>query len=311
MKLVTAFALLGAAAASIILLGCAVPTVKYTRFDNSHTRKSPDDVADTYVLSKTMLHFVAAEDQTLKLTAIPSESRDVILGITPISKFGVTTSVTLTKAKDSDLVAAVSSSVEDKRSEYVKSVGSLLGSIVTLGAASSKGESNVESACEVGSCLIRSGNEIIVDTYELIKQNSTAGTDSRQASNYILKEAVGGVIIKLGSISVGAVPPDALLLDDDVIEKASHVFLYSACRPASIDVVDSNNKAAHLSFRLADPRYVEMVAFPTKGKLTAQDSCGVSVTSETPSTESNVDVAKSVVDQLKDLADQLKKQKKP
>jgi len=54
-----------------------------------------------------------------------------------------------------------------------------------------------------------------------------------------------------------------------------------------------------------------MVAFPTKGKLTAQDSCGVSVTSETPSTESNVDVAKSVVDQLKDLADQLKKQKKP
>jgi hypothetical protein len=62
--------------------------------------------------------------------------------------------------------------------------------------------------------------------------------------------------------------------------------------------------------RVADPRFVQRVQFPTKGSITAHSECGVSVASEAASGDSGAAIVAALSTEAKAIKDALDSSKK-
>jgi hypothetical protein len=270
---------------------CAVPSVKYTVFRAESPRTDISEYADTYMLGKTQLtlEFKPSKspdgedmrdlDVSLRRIEDPSYS----FGMSPWNRwYGVTTRVSLVKIDNTQIVQSVTVAVEDKRKEFIESSFKLLGTIAQLTvAAAAPGETPVKSP------------PIVVDTSSELKRSKCG----RAACSPI--PVVPSNWGANATLEVGAVPPDAIDVNTVVtasfLDRANKVFFSSACRQATLTVRDIKSSDATLvkHFSLADPRFVQIIALPTKGQITAHTECGYSVLPENVVLESNTDVAET------------------
>src|SRR5690606_17965840 len=109
------------------------------------------------------------------------------------------------------------------------------------------------------------------------------------------------------AVTVGPLPPDAVAVEE-VIGKKTNSFIYAACRKATVQFKTKDGKVHSTEVRISDPRHVQRVAFPIKGKIVVHSQCGVSVTSEKDTgVASNADLFKAIAEQAKALKEAFKK----
>jgi hypothetical protein len=75
--------------------------------------------------------------------------------------------------------------------------------------------------------------------------------------------------------------------------------VFSACRAATIKF-NYQGRSYEKRVKINDPNYFQKVGFPTKGKVTFHDECGVSVSSESESgVSSGAEIAEALAAQGK------------
>jgi hypothetical protein len=266
---------------SAALGGCALPTATYTKLTGPMT----ETPADTFELATTQLQVKKTgvtenDDPIYEVSVIRAGDSKAVFGITPNRKwYGVNTTLSITKVANTPLVDSISSEVEDKRVEFIKSAAKLVGTVIGVGnAAPAAGQLDKPQ---------------IYDLQPLL-----AATNNRKA---VTIDIASGL-----KIEVDEVPPEAVETSTLPIDELSRVFIYSACRPAKLKVT-SNNQDSFIKLAVADSRYVQFVAFPAKGKIQSHSQCGISVLPEKASVTSDIDLAQTALDEVLKLREQLNK----
>jgi len=270
---------------SAALAGCALPTATYTKIDAPASAVGKNTPADTFELATTQLQVKQTgvtdnDDPIYEVSVIRAGDAKVVYGITPNRKwYGVNTTLSITKVANTPLVDSISSEVEDKRVEFIKSAAKFVGTVIGVGNAAAA-SSQISKA----------------EIYKL--QPLLDGTKDR---NPVTISVASGL-----KIEIDAVPPDAVEASSLSLKDMSRVFFYSACRAAKITTT-SNNQDAHIKVAVADSRFVQFVAFPLKGKIQTHTQCGVSVLPEKATVTSDIDLAQTALDEVLKLREQLNK----
>jgi hypothetical protein len=277
------------------LYGCAVPSTKYTLYSQGGEREKISKTADTYMLAKTQLTISrrnndagGEETSAIEVLLRKIEDPNYSFGITPWNRwYGVKTQIALTKVENTQLVQSLSVSVEDKRTEFIESAFKLLGTIAQI-PISQKGEAEEKSKLKKFPA--------VVDASQIIKSCQRTACERE-----LLKTSEWGVS---ASISVAEVPPDAIDIKHvsapGFLLEASGVFFASACRQATIRISGIENSESDLvqHFSLADPNYVQAIALPNSGTITAHSECGYSVVPQNVELKPDTDVADKFFEEL-------------
>jgi hypothetical protein len=270
-----------------LVTGCATPNVKYGVFTQDSPRTDPAPYADTYMLAKTVLtvsreQSADGQEESHKVTLRRIEDSTRSFGITPWNRMGVTTRLSLAKIDNTQLVQSVTVSVEDKRVEYIGEAFKLLSTITGVAPAAAPSTSKINRF------------PLVIDTYQLMGYHSC---DRNTCTIKVLdtnRDPLDATLI------VSPTPPDAIDVGAAVekLNSAGGVFFSSACRQATLRVSIPGNDDLVSNFSLADPRYVQVVALPAKGVITAHSECGYSVVPEEVKLQSNLTVADSFFTEL-------------
>jgi hypothetical protein len=251
------------------LSACSVnPTVRYVEALSQGDIARQSGLIDSFYRQKNELAIqfkpvdAAGKQLADPLVIVNRKREDTTRRIMMINAdpFWSKTTVNLTKVPDTDLIASASAEVVDRRAEIITSVGSVLKIILPLaaGAAALPGEPKCKSLA-VEPCI-----------WALpVESNSEANHET----------AAPGL-----TINWGAVPKTAIAVNDstyrDFLSKPQKGMFYSACREVALKYVlndDSNKTVFTWSGKIADPGFVEFVAFPKSGQIEFHSQCGVSV----------------------------------
>jgi len=290
-----------------LLAGCATPRVKYGIFTQTSPREDLNSFSDTYMLQKTMLSVTrtstAKEGEQAEtayhvaLRRIEDTTRS--FGISSWNRYGVTTSIALVKIDNTQLVQTVTVSVDDHRKEFIGQAFKLLGTLSGIGAA------GAPSAREDG----RRHFPFELDTLSWLTEKNCLRNSS--CDEKVMAEDMYGLDAWL---TVEPVPPDALPVDiaeDGLMNGATGVLVIAACRQATFRMNDPNAEDDMVvNFSMADPRFVQVVALPTKGQIKAHSECGYSVTHEDVELQSDLDVANTFFQELQKYKSGMDKAKK-
>jgi hypothetical protein len=281
---------------SAALCGCALPTATYTKIeiDKPATSVGKETPADTFELATTQLQVKqtgVTEDKKpiYEVSVIRAGDGKVVYGVTPNRKwYGVNTTLSITKVANTPLVDSISSEVEDKRVEFIKSAAKFVGTVI--GATAGAG---------AGAAAAAPSPSKDIDMPEIYKlQPSFDKNKDRAAVTFTVANGL--------SIEVEAVPADAVQASTLDMKDMSRVFFYSACRPAKIKA-RTNGQDSFIKVAVADSRFVQFVAFPAKGKIQTHTQCGISVLPEKATVTSDIDVAQAALDEVLKLREELNK----
>lgn len=286
-------------AGSILAVGCAAPKVKYREFTQQNLRTDISSYSDTYMLAKTAIDVTLSEDfetgdETFEVHLRRVEDSGRSFGMSPWSRYGVVTHVSIVKIDNTQLVQSASVSVEDNRIEYVAKAFKVVSSLSGLGLFGAAEEGGADST--------RAIFPVSIDTQELLKSDKSC---LRGACTLDTSESSHGIN---ATLDVGEVPPDAIEVTElgAFLDSPQGVLFASACRQAKLEIEINNSRSNLVSnFSLADPRFVQVIRLPYKGTITAHSECGYSVVSEEVELVSDLDVADSVLSELKKLNEQL------
>ncbi|MFJ2485978.1 hypothetical protein [Pseudomonas sp. NPDC087639] len=264
---ITSTLLLGVATLS----GCSVnPTVRYVEASSVGEAARQPRLIDSFYRQKNELTIefkpvdAAGKKAAAPLTVTNRRLEDTTRRIMMIGAdpFWSRTTINLTKVPDTDLIASASSEVVDRRAEIVTSVGSVLKVIlpVAMGVTGGPGKPKCNSL--------------------LLEPCSWAlGPETTERKDLI--EAAPGLTVNWGDVPETAVPVEDPAYKE-FLSKPQKGLFYSACREVALSYViaDSVNRTIY-SWRgkVADPNFVEFVAFPKSGQLEFHNQCGVSVKS--------------------------------
>jgi hypothetical protein len=299
---------------TLLISGCiATPKVQYAKV--SGPDELPAKAFDTYFLQSSQIEIDSDEPSEqdsaspakkkaskpatkrvdLKIVSTPQEFTAFKLAMVKNDPFWQRTSLNLTKHSNTELVQEAGSSVANNSVEIINQVGAFAKAVVPLAAAFAVGEKP----------LLLSSLPAKIDVQREITKLPADGRGE------VPLRPIPGVLITLGPI-----PPDAIEASKLKFPLASERFLYSACRTADVNVTvqsDGSKKTQSFSSRVkvADPNYIQQVAFPPKGKITAHSECGVSVVSEpTDNTANALVLGTAVAVQAKALSDAIAASKK-
>jgi hypothetical protein len=289
--------ILVAAAAGFVVTGCtAVPTVEYLKVTRDNAGQLDGREIDSYYLAGTVITLSRKQIDgkmmdDVVVQAQPAEFTDFKLALRRAGSFGVKTNVNFVKIENTGLVQEAGVDVVDNRIEYINKAG---GALVKLAALT--GFSTTEFSLENLPMQIR-----------LVERPAELGTDGKAVE--ITENGV--------TIAIKTVPVDAKALEKVAFPLRSNAFLYSACREAIIKFAvpkgkDSNGNAiaeTHVhTVKVADPRFIQQVGFPIKGKVKTHSQCGVTVqTDKDGNIASPGAVTEAVLTQLQALKDQHEK----
>lgn len=282
------------------LSACAVrPSVSYSKITTDTPASS--DITDSFYLQSSLITITAggkgdsksAEDLIIK--SEPLEYPDFKVGIATHSSWlgTVNTMVNLTKIDNTALVKSAGIETVDHRIDAIKAVGGIIATAAPLFAfAATEG-------------LSASSLPWSAKAYVQIAENQAA------ADSETPFEMKNGVTLKLGKLPVDARPISQLPL------ASTNVFVYAACRDAELkfkyrQVVDNTatTKNVTKTFKIADPRFFQVVAFPVKGNVAMHSECGVSVTTAADGVASTFDIAGALAAQGKAIKDAIDAAKK-
>ncbi|MCL4712768.1 MAG: hypothetical protein KJZ73_16120, partial [Pseudorhodoplanes sp.] len=105
------------------------------------------------------------------------------------------------------------------------------------------------------------------------------------------------------SIRYGPVEPSATPRSQFNFAHARSVYIYSACRDATLVFEHPAGRRHSATVRIADPNFIETIALPVKGKVSAQSACGVSVSSDPVKTNTTLEVLNALLDAAKTVRD--------
>lgn len=192
----------------------------------------------------------------------------------------VRTNLNLEKVPDTCLVTAVGAEVADHRLEAIEKLGGALATGVGI--------------------LALPGTPPALPPPQPAEINLLKELDDATIGR-------GGGVIRLAgkaggdwTLRVHALPADAIERAQMPVAIPMRGLYYAACRAAQLEGAPGAPPLLRLA--VSDPRYVQFVAFPKKGKVTFHAQCGVSTTSEADDgTTSSAALANAVAEQLKAL----------
>jgi hypothetical protein len=242
---------------ALVLAGCAaVPTLEYNKIEKP-TQLRGDEI-DTFYLQASRITLERGEISktadgkatvTVVVTSRPIEFADFKFALRKADPIGVRTSLNLTKIENSDLIKEAGTEVVDNRIETIKKVAAGVTTLTTF-----KAEKELDPA------------SLPIQFDDPAKNVSEEGGVVHSADKRVV-------------VTVGPKPVDALKVSDLPTPLVTQSLLYAACRTATVEyLIDGKRHQAEL--KISDPRYVQRVAFPVKGKITMHSQCGVSVSSE-------------------------------
>jgi hypothetical protein len=284
---------------SAALCGCALPTATYTKIAEAETSLDKKIPADTFELATTQVQvkqtgLTKDEKPIYEVSVIRAGDAEAVYGVTANRKwYGVNTTLSITKVANTPLVDSISSEVEDKRVEFIKSAAKFVGTLIGIGdgpgGAAASTSKNIDKA----------------DIYKL--QDSLDDLDKGKSENDLKDRKATNIPLANGlSIDIDAVPTDAIETSKLELDKMSRVFFYSACRPAKIKST-INGQDSFIKVAVADSRFVQFVAFPAKGKIQTHTQCGISVLPEKATVTPDIDVAQAALDEVLKLREELNK----
>lgn len=243
---------------ALLVSACTVlPKIELIKITSPADLKG--DEVDTFALQKSRIQIVqngtkkinGKEVPTLDISSIPEEFTDFKLGIRRADSFGIKTNLNLTKFPNTELIKEAGTEVIDTRVELIGQIGSIVTKIVPILFAA--GDLNPNS--------LPKG----INTLVLLKTSNV----ERAASSPI--DAADGVKVEFGPLPVDAVETSSM--------PASQVgasLVYSACRAAKVSFAFSGERYVQ-TVKISDPRYLQRVSLPIKGKVSFHTECGVSV----------------------------------
>jgi hypothetical protein len=257
-----------------LLVGCTLlPEVQYKFIEKASDMK---DQADAFYPQQTTVtaKYVEAKDKkvgkddaietTIELGATPSEYRAKKIGIKPVTTWRSKTSINLTKKANTDLMASAGVEVEETLVKNITDYGGALVKVIALAA--------VAAASADQPCLVPGGPDVKVNIGDRTPdQNEILADGNAQPPRE-----------KCVKVTLGKLPPDAIKLSEMPVGTDSNFLYYSACRDATISVVQSDVsiQRQQKTVRVSDPLYVQMLQFPPKGSITLHSECGASVQTE-------------------------------
>lgn len=284
---------------SIALSGCAAPLVKYGLVTK------PDEKGLTkFSFSESVIKFnfkkgpsPAFAIEGFDIVSVPVPSSDgkkyYIAGTSAMENWGVETKVVPAFRSDTDLLQSVSTEVTDKRISYIEKAGSVatkaLGFFVSGQEMATTKLPNGISVQQQLKCTRQSND------YCKITFNET------ETKNYYAE-------IRVNELPVDAFPRPKSLESDTY---NSGAFLYSACRQVDVRLYFTSakitEKVAESTVMVADSDYVQTLAFPSKGKVTAGASCGATAANENAGLPNALDYVDALIGQAQAVAKEAKK----
>ena len=218
------------------------------------------DEVDTFALQKSRIKIFQSgtkkvdgkEVPTLAISSIPEEFTDFKLGIRRADSFGIKTNLNLTKFPNTELINEAGVEVVDTRVALIGQIGSIVTKIAKVLFAD--GELNPNSLPKN------------INTLVLLKTSNV----ERAASSAPI-DAGDGVQVEFGPL-----PADAVETSSMPASQVGGSLVYSACRTATV-YFDFSGERYVQTVKISDPRYLQRVSLPIKGKVSFHTECGVSV----------------------------------
>jgi len=271
------------------LTGCAAdPSVRYVEATSpAAVARAGDHLIDSFYLQRNDIRVELVKgakpaDQTMVVTNVREEDPAHRLMILRDDSMWTSTTISLTKAENSDLIDTAGVAVEDRRMELIQTIGSVAKIVVPMMGMASPGDVNEEDQHLLGCDLFPYSACDLPQPSELNVGAAAARRGPRGALQAFW----------------GPVPPSAIPVAEFLAALGTrhvHGLYYAACR--SLDVrfspdesIDPDARIGSVNYhwkgKIADPRWVEFVRFPRKGNIRMHSQCGVSITSEADPTQS-------------------------
>ncbi|AXC31081.1 TPA: hypothetical protein ACTW89_001074 [Raoultella ornithinolytica] len=294
--------------AALIISGCTVkPEVTYKKIDSSNP---PIDttLTDSFYLASSIIEIQPTTEKIklndgkdtsvskYKVIVTQTDYPDFKVGIISNDGFFTKTRVSISKIDNTDRVKEIGLETTDNRVQTIKDISSVVVALVPfVGLMSNDNKSSTYT------------NKISVA--EMIEhfKNTT------ESSSIIVLDKITKATIKLGKQPLDSIPIDEFS-KPDVRDSLKNSFIYSSCTNIDIEVEtkrkDGEPIKQEFTTRVSDPRYIQYVAFPYKGKIITHDQCGVSVTTETSNPSSDAAVIAALLTEVKNIKTEIDKNKK-
>ncbi|WES88425.1 hypothetical protein OHJ28_12750 [Dickeya fangzhongdai] len=285
----------------MVLSGCAVkPEVSYQiiQGDKPAGEKLLDKkISDSFYLASSSVIFEPEYKKTsndkeelikYKVTVLNNDYKKFKIGIVPKESLFTKTNINITKFDNTDRVKEIGVDTEDNREKIVKEFGALAVAGITAIAWSdsptTKSDTVQTKFVNVDDNILNSNNG---------KINLFRDYDAE---------------ITLESVPVDAIPADWVTHSSaENLDKIKHHFIYASCRDAVIKVKKAGAVEETVYVRVNDPRYLQAVALPVKGKVTTHSQCGVSVVTEKNSQSTDTAVLTALLNEMKNVKDAVAK----
>ncbi|WP_448622275.1 hypothetical protein [Dickeya fangzhongdai] len=290
----------------MVLSGCAVkPEVSYQiiQGDKPAGEKLLDKkISDSFYLASSSVIFEPEYEKKsngengalkYKVTVLNHDYKKFKVGISPKESLFTKTNISMSKIENTDRVKDIGVDTEDNREKAVKEFGALAIAVTKI----------------IPTPLSSTNNNKTVQTK--IVETKTVDIDDK-----ILNENGTSIDLSDGysaEIALGSVPVDAISADwvvpslPENLDKIKHHFIYASCRDAVIKVKKAGAVEETVYVRVNDPRYLQAVALPVKGKVTTHSQCGVSVVTEKNSQSTDTAVLTALLNEMKNVKDAVAK----
>jgi hypothetical protein len=292
--------------AVLAVSACAVrPEVSYFILKDDAPNES-SDVNDAYYLQTSTIRIDKTgtekdaqgnEVDVLTVTSQPTEYQKFKVGIEDRSSWlgTVRTNVNIVKQENTALVKEIGIEVSDKRVDTIKTIGSIVSTIIPVVGFSTQG------------AVDETKLPWTAKTYTII-EGDTKSADSEKPVT-----VADGVTVTFGPLPPGVIPVSQLPTGTKTDK-----YISAACRDATIDFTYAQNvkgarKDVHVKkiLKIADPRFYEETSFPAKGKISSHSECGISVTTEADTgVSSGADMVSALATQGKAIKDAIEASKK-
>lgn len=282
--------------AGLLLSGCAAnPSVRYALVPDGSAADIPHMI-DAFYFQKNSIRIeikntaAAGKPEALDMVVTNRKIEDRshrIVALRDDSPWKRTI-VNFAKVENSDLIQTAGIEVQDRRVEFLQNVAGVIKTIIPL-VAGVAGGNQLGPRCQgfpAQPCEL----DLIVD----LAMTATAG-ESPPGQN---------LVVRWTDRPSSAIPADSFYRSVVAIPVSG--LYYAACRGVEIRFKTPSANYTW-SGKIADPRWLEYVAFPRKGNIRMHEQCGVSVTSEKDPTQPLDAVVSAAVTQAVAIKDALDK----
>lgn len=222
--------------------------------DSFYLRRSVLEISGTEVAKKDVTgDAVIVTNVTVK--SIPREDTSTRYAIGGKRKFTSSTRINLTKVENTDLIKSVGSETTDTTKASIEQAGGLIVKLISL--------ASIFGAASDTPCIREKDGK---KTFDLDLSKERQEFDAGRPSCI--------------EISYGPVPKDTIPADDLPVGSDTRYYYYAACRDATVSIAQTAQQTITETIKISDPRFLQFVQFPVKGKIDHHSSCGISVVTE-------------------------------